>query len=130
MGLLARLKVRAHELKRNLTALYYASLDPRVGCWPKILLGLALAYALSPIDLIPDFIPVLGQLDDLIIVPALVAWAIRSIPPPLLAEARQKAENEPIRLPSNWFAAGAFLLFWIVVLGVILLPLVMPRQRP
>jgi uncharacterized membrane protein YkvA (DUF1232 family) len=123
MKLIETLKAKAHAVKRDLTALYYASRDPRVGWWPKFLLGAALAYALSPIDLIPDFIPVLGQLDDLIIVPALLAWALRSIPADLLAEARRRAEEEPLHLPANWFAAGAFILFWIVVIGVILLPI-------
>lgn len=130
MSFAQRLRARAHELKRDLTALYYASLDARVGWWPKFLLGLALAYALSPIDLIPDFIPVLGQLDDLIIVPALLAWAARSIPRELLAEARTKAEEHPLRLPPNWFSAGAFILFWVVVFAVFLLPFFLPRSRP
>ena len=123
MKLGERLKAKAHAVKRDLTALYYASLDKRVGWWPKFLLGAAVAYALSPIDLIPDFIPVLGQLDDLVIVPALLAWALRSIPAALLADARARAEAEPLHLPSNWFVAAAFLLFWLVVIGIIILPL-------
>jgi len=123
MKLVERLKTRAHALKRDLTALYYASLDRRVGWWPKTLVVIALTYALSPFDLIPDFIPVLGLLDDLIIVPALLALALRQIPADLLREAREKAETHPLHLPSNWFTAGMFLIFWIVVLGVIVLPL-------
>ncbi len=72
------------QLYRNLLA------DPRTPRLTKILLGAAVAYAVSPIDIIPDFIPVLGYLDDLLILPLLIYLAFRSIPPPLLEEHRRK----------------------------------------
>lgn len=82
-----RLSERARALKTELTALWYASQDPRLPLRAKAAIALTLAYALSPIDLIPDFIPVLGYLDDLILVPALITLSIRLIPAPLLADA-------------------------------------------
>ena len=82
---------RAAALRADTYALYLASRDPRVP-WPaKAVAALTVAYALSPIDLIPDFIPVLGYLDDLLLVPLGMALAIRLIPPPLLAEHRAEA---------------------------------------
>ena len=80
------LKERAKALKAELLALHYACADPRTSWAPKAIILFALAYALSPIDLIPDFIPVLGVLDDLIIVPGLIALAIRLLPAEVLSE--------------------------------------------
>ena len=80
------------EFKREIR-LYRAVLgDPRTPRWSKVLLAAAIAYALSPIDLIPDFVPVIGHLDDLVIVPLLVYVALRSIPPSLVAEHRAMLE--------------------------------------
>lgn len=88
----------AARLKTEWDTLREALRDPAMPRLPKIVAGAALAYALSPIDLIPDFIPVLGQLDDLIIVPALIALAIRLIPRELMERARMKVDGrEPPR---------------------------------
>jgi uncharacterized membrane protein YkvA (DUF1232 family) len=111
----AALAARAKSLKRQLGALYYASRDPRVGALPKALVIACLAYALSPIDLIPDFIPVLGYLDDLVIIPALIGLAIKMIPGAVYEEAKRRAEAEPLSLRKNWFFAAAFILLWIAV---------------
>jgi len=113
--MLDALKARAARLKRELTALYYAYRDPRAPIAGKIVLIITLGYALSPIDLIPDFIPVLGYLDDLLILPALIALSIRLIPPELLEAAREHADREPIKFKSNWVAALAFAAIWIAV---------------
>lgn len=86
-----RLKVWAGKLKADTYALYLASTDPRVPWYAKLLIGLIVAYALSPIDLIPDFIPVIGYLDDLLIVPAGIALASRLIPRDVLDEHRATA---------------------------------------
>lgn len=86
-----RLRAWARGLKRDVMALWLAARDPRVPLLAKLLSGLVAAYALSPIDLIPDFIPVLGYLDDLLIVPAGFWLAVRMIPPLVLADLRAEA---------------------------------------
>jgi len=86
-----RLRAWARGLKRDVMALWLAARDPRVPMLAKLLAGLVAAYALSPIDLIPDFIPVLGYLDDLLIVPAGIWLAVRLIPADVLADLRKTA---------------------------------------
>jgi uncharacterized membrane protein YkvA (DUF1232 family) len=115
----AALKARAKDLKRQLGAVYYASRDPRVGALPKALILVCLAYALSPVDLIPDFIPVLGCLDDLVIIPALIGLAIKMIPEEVYEEARRRAEAEPLSLRKNWFFAAVFILLWIAIAALV-----------
>jgi uncharacterized membrane protein YkvA (DUF1232 family) len=119
--LISRLKKRADRLKREACALYFASRDPRVPWYAKTLMGLVLAYAFSPIDLIPDFIPVLGYLDDLIVVPLGIALVLKMIPAQVMIDARGKAEvlleqGEPIS------RVGAFMviLIWLIVLTVVI----------
>lgn len=87
------LKSWARSLKRDVVALWLAARDPRVPWGAKLLAGAVAAYALSPIDLIPDFIPVLGLLDDLLIVPAGIWLVLRLIPAPIMAELRTRAET-------------------------------------
>lgn len=89
--MIERLRAWARGLKRDVMALWLAARDPRVPMLAKLLAGLVAAYALSPIDLIPDFIPVLGYLDDLLIVPAGIWLAIRLIPADVLADLRKTA---------------------------------------
>jgi uncharacterized membrane protein YkvA (DUF1232 family) len=91
MALLDNLRQRAGELKRETYALYLACRDPRTPWYAKVFAGAIVAYALSPIDLIPDFIPVLGYLDDLIIVPIGLMLALKLIPGPIMAECREQA---------------------------------------
>lgn len=86
-------KSRAHALKRDAVALTFALRDARTPWYAKVLLGLVVAHTFSPIDLIPDFIPVLGYLDDAMITPLGIALALKLIPPEVMAEARQQAEN-------------------------------------
>ena len=97
-GRFARLKVWASALKRDVVALSLAARDPRVPIGAKIVAAAVAAYALSPIDLIPDFIPVLGLVDDLLIVPAGIWLAVRMIPKELLDEHREQAaiETRPV----------------------------------
>jgi uncharacterized membrane protein YkvA (DUF1232 family) len=94
MALIARLRQRAWRLKTDTLALYLAGRDPRTPWIARILVVLVVAYALSPIDLIPDFVPVLGYLDDLILVPLGIALALRLVPPGVMAECRALAQQQ------------------------------------
>jgi uncharacterized membrane protein YkvA (DUF1232 family) len=114
----ARLRHWARRITRDLHAVYLASRDPRVPLYAKALALLVAAYALSPIDLIPDFIPVIGYLDDMLILPLGIWLVIRLIPPALMAEFRDAAvQNE--RLPANRTAAVVIVTLWILVFGFI-----------
>jgi len=88
---LDRLRERARRLKREVLALYLACRDPRTPWYARAVAAAVVAYALSPIDLIPDFVPVLGYLDDLVIVPGGLMLALKLIPGPVLAECREQA---------------------------------------
>ena len=107
-----RLRDRARAIKRDVVALYIAARDPRVPWFVKFAAAAIAAYALSPIDLIPDFIPVLGYLDDLVIVPLGILLVVKLIPPPLMAEFRQKALRQAER-PTSRIAALAIIVIWI-----------------
>jgi len=109
----ARLRQWARSIKRDVIALYVAARDPRTPVIAKVVAGLVAAYALSPIDLIPDFIPVLGQVDDLIIVPLGIIAVVRLIPAPLMAEFRAQA-NEIAERPSSRTAALAIAAIWVI----------------
>ncbi len=117
--ILQPLTATAKRLKRELTALYYAYRDPATSLLPKLIILLTLGYALSPIDLIPDFIPVLGYLDDLVILPALIALSIKLIPEAALDAARSRAAEEPIRLKKNWAFGVVFALIWVAILAAL-----------
>ena len=111
-SLLIRLKDKARALKRETTALWFALRDPRTP-WPARVVGaMVVAYALSPIDLIPDFIPVLGLLDDLILLPLGIALCIRLIPADVFEDARRRAIDAE-RQPANRIAAVVIVLIWI-----------------
>jgi len=111
--MLAKLKRWAHRLKLNITTVYIASKDARTPRLAKLLAVAVVAYAFSPIDLIPDFIPVLGLLDDLIIVPAGIALIIRLVPQELMSIYRQNAKAS-IRPASNWLPAVLIIGLWIL----------------
>lgn len=87
-----RLKGAAARIKREINVLRLVAKHPKTPRLSKVLLVVALAYLLSPIDLVPDFIPVLGQFDDLIVVPGLVLLALKSVPKAVVAECREKAK--------------------------------------
>lgn len=109
--LFERLRTFARTLKRDIVALYLAARDPRTPLIAKVVALGVTAYALSPIDLIPDFIPVLGQLDDLILVPMGIWLALRLIPPALMAQHRTEAERLG-RLPNSRAAAIIIMTLW------------------
>jgi uncharacterized membrane protein YkvA (DUF1232 family) len=106
----------ARALKQEAHALYLVARDPRVPWYAKAVALVVAAYALSPIDLIPDVIPVLGYLDDLIIVPAGIALVIRLVPPPIMAEHRATAAAAPTR-PVSRTAATAIVAIWLAALA-------------
>jgi uncharacterized membrane protein YkvA (DUF1232 family) len=118
--LIAALRARAEDMKRDLLVLYYAYRNPRLPLLSRALVIATVAYALSPIDLIPDFIPVLGYLDDLILVPVLIRASVRSIPAGIMEEARRSAAENPIRLRSNRGFAVFVVLVWLAILAWIL----------
>lgn len=114
---LQRLKVWARELKRDVVALWLAARDSRVSWYAKAIAGAVAAYALSPIDLIPDFIPVLGYLDDLIIVPLGIWAAIRLIPEPVMDDLRARAATRS--RPRSSFGLMIIVSTWAIVVGVV-----------
>ncbi|WP_368044714.1 YkvA family protein [Sabulicella glaciei] len=109
----------ARRVKRDVVALWLAARDPRVPLAAKLVAGLVAAYALSPIDLIPDFIPVLGYLDDLILVPLGILLAVRLVPPALMDEFRAEAERRAAR-PVSRAGAAAIVLIWVAGAAVLL----------
>lgn len=122
MKTLDDLKRWAKRLKAEVFALYLAYRDPRTPWYAKVVVAVVVGYAFSPIDLIPDPIPILGYLDDVILIPLGVALAVRLIPPEVLAECRHKAE-EGVDRPVNRIAAAVVVGLWVAfaVAGVWLL---------
>lgn len=112
-----RLRRWAAALKRDVIVLWLATRDPRVGLAAKLLAGLVAAYALSPIDLIPDFIPVLGLLDDLLLVPAGIWLALRLMDPVLITELRERVSAED--RPRSKLGAALVLLVWLAALATL-----------
>ncbi|MDZ4771065.1 MAG: YkvA family protein [Chloroflexota bacterium] len=113
--MLEPIRKRARHLKNEVFALYLAYRDPRVPWYAKVFIAFVVAYAFSPIDLIPDFIPVLGYLDDLILIPLGVTLALRMIPPDVLAECREQAQALAAQgKPINRTAASVIVGIWIL----------------
>jgi uncharacterized membrane protein YkvA (DUF1232 family) len=117
VGFLSKLKQKANKLKAEALILVEAYKDKRTPLMAKILIGFTVGYLLSPIDLIPDFIPFLGQLDDVIIVPVLIALSIKLIPDVVLKEAREIVDSNPIKLErKNWLFAGVIIIIWVIAI--------------
>lgn len=112
------LKQRAKHLKSEVVVLYFAYRDPRVPWYAKLFIVIVVGYALSPIDLIPDFIPILGYLDDLVLVPLGIAMALKMIPVQVMEEARIKAATLTTK-PKNWFAAAVIIAIWTILVGLV-----------
>lgn len=132
-SLQGRLKARARKLKRQIWALYLAWKDPETPFLARLVIACTIGYAISPIDLIPDFIPVLGYLDDLVILPALVVLAIRLIPPPVMARARREAwkrlgSGQKVKSPAGRIAAALFILLWLGLAAGIILAILAQSQ--
>ncbi|MBA3895956.1 MAG: DUF1232 domain-containing protein [Sphingomonadaceae bacterium] len=114
--MLGNLRRWAQTLKRDIIALWLAARDFRTPWYAKAVAGSVAAYALSPIDLIPDFIPILGYLDDLILVPLGIALAVRLIPPPLLDEFRAAATLRSER-PASTLTVVVVITVWAITLA-------------
>ena len=115
-------KDKANKLKLEVFALYLAYKDPRTPWYARLAAICVAAYAFSPIDLIPDPIPVLGYLDDLVLLPLGVLLVLKLIPPEVMADCRRQAqESLGKNKPVSWAAAGAIVLVWLITISLLLL---------
>ena len=122
MNFLKKLNEKAKELKKEIIALSLAIKDKRTPRMAKLMIGLTLSYALSPIDLIPDFIPVFGYLDDLIILPLMIMISIKLIPGEVLADCRTRAGNDiKLNKKIGLYSAIGIIIIWISVTAIIIL---------
>ncbi|AGK95972.1 YkvA family protein [Clostridium pasteurianum] len=116
---------RAKKMKKEIGALYFAYKRPDVPFYAKLVSILVVCYALSPIDLIPDFIPILGYVDDLIILPLGIAFAIKLIPSDIMNECRQQSENIfKEGKPKKWIAGVIIICIWIIIISYILMKII------
>lgn len=123
-------KRRARQLRQETYAMYLALRDPRVPWYARLVAACVVGYAFSPIDLIPDFVPVLGYLDDLIIVPLGIALALKMIPADVMTECHAKsqavmAEGKPV----NWVAAGIIIAIWLIVAAALVISTVRVLEK-
>ena len=122
------LKDRAKQLKTDIPTVFLALRRRETPWYAKLLAGVTVGYALSPIDLIPDFIPVLGYLDDLILLPALVALTIRCVPAQVMGECRAQAEGMwSSGKPKRWYYALPIVLVWLLVAFLIVRAIVIKK---
>jgi len=121
----SKIKQKIQNLKKEIGALYLAYRRPDVPFYAKLTTILVVGYALSPIDLIPDFIPILGYLDDFILIPLGIALAIKLIPNDIMKECREKSENIfKEGKPKNWIAGGIIISLWLVMISYILIKII------
>jgi len=114
--MLENFQKRISHLKTETHALYLAARHPQTPWYAKLLVAGIIAYAFSPIDLIPDFVPVLGYLDDLVLIPLGIAIAIKLIPPSVLAECRARAQDAAANgEPTSWIAAAVIVGTWLLL---------------
>ena len=111
--MLQKLKKIARALKSDLIALYLSYRDPRVAWYAKLFTLGVVSYAFSPVDFIPDFIPVLGYVDDLVIVPLGIFLALKMVPNAVIEENRVKAQHM-LNKPRNWIAASLIMAIWLI----------------
>ncbi|MCQ2592922.1 MAG: DUF1232 domain-containing protein [Treponema sp.] len=123
------LKERAKKLKTDIPAVFIALKHEKTPLLAKILAGITVAYALSPIDLIPDFIPIIGYLDDLILLPILVTWTIKLIPKEIMEECRTKSEGLwENGKPKKWYYALPIIIFWLLIVALVLKAILKPSK--
>lgn len=112
------IKDKINELKNNITTLYLCLKDNRTPIIAKILAFMIVCYALSPIDLIPDFIPIIGYLDDLLILPILIILTLKLIPKDIFLENKKKAYN--LKLENKWYYSLPIILIWLLIIIIII----------
>ena len=118
----AKVKNRARDLKKETYTLYLVYKDSRVAWWKRLFLGIVIGYAFCPIDLIPDFIPILGYLDDLILVPIGISIALKLVPKEVIEECRKKAlEEEQREVPIGKKTTLVIICIWTVGAGLLLI---------
>lgn len=119
---MSKLTERAKKLKTDIPAVFLALKEKRTPWYAKIIAAVVVVYALSPIDLIPDFIPILGYLDDLLILPSLIALCVKCIPPDVFADCQSRAEGMwGGGKPEKWYYAIPFVLIWVAVIALIVI---------
>ena len=122
---MSKLNERAKKLKTDIPAVFLALKEKRTPWYAKIIAAVVVVYALSPVDLIPDFIPVLGFLDDVIILPALIAWCVKCIPSDVFADCRCRSDGMwGNGRPEKWYYAIPFVLIWAAVIALIVMAIV------
>lgn len=119
------LKEKIKKLKTDVHVLFLALREPGVPWYAKALMAPIIGYVICPIDLIPDFIPVLGELDELIIVPAGIALVMKVIPKTIMEECGRRAREEPINTRTKWIVAGIIISIWVFAIYM-MLKLIMP----
>ena len=130
MKILSSWKQWARKLKLESLTLYYAYKNPRTPWYAKLWGAIVVAYACSPIDLIPDFIPIIGYLDDLVLIPLGMAVAVKLIPKDILAECREKArDSADSKKPFNWIAGGIIIATWAAVLTFVVYKIALVVSR-
>ncbi len=117
-----KLKKQAEHIKNDIPAVFFALKHPKTPLKAKLIAAVAIAYALSPIDLIPDFIPVLGYLDDIIILPTLIAASIKLIPAEVFEECRKKAaaNDSSTKMYTNILYALPVIAIWLIIFYLII----------
>ena len=119
------LKEKAKKLKTDIPAVFLALKRKETPWYAKIVAAIVIVYALSPIDLVPDFIPVLGYLDDVIILPALIALTLKLIPKSVFAECQAQSEGMwQNGKPKKWYYAIPFVLIWVAVIVLIVIAII------
>ncbi len=111
------LRERAKKLKQDIGTLYYSYQDERTPVFAKVFSLIVVSYALSPIDLIPDFIPILGYLDDIILLPIGIYISLKLIPDAVIVDSRERAQKEFMKdRKSNYIVAGVIVTMWLIIL--------------
>ena len=114
------LKARAKKLKKDIPTIFLALKDKDTPVLAKIFASITVVYALSPIDLVPDFIPILGYLDDIILLPMLIALTLKFIPTDIIEKKRREAEGMWVSgKPKKWYYAIPIILFWVAIIVLI-----------
>lgn len=120
MNILETLNVKAKYLKKQACTLYLTAKDKRTPWYARVFILAIVGYALSPIDLIPDFIPVLGYFDDLIIIPVAIIIAIKLIPKDVYQDCQEEAKFEQLNTKAKWAASSLIAIIWLLIIGAII----------